>query len=86
MMRGYVVERWESKRNRGVCKLWRKVGLEPGTGRHEEPVQLPEAMVISRPGMLPRVIHGSTAAEVCDDICGLVATKSHLNVNGLGAA
>lgn len=56
-----AVERWESERNRGVCTLWRKVGQEPGTGRHEEPVQQPEAMVISRPGLLPRAVSVYTA-------------------------
>jgi hypothetical protein len=84
-----TVERWECERNRGACALWRKVGLEPGTGRHEEPVQSHEAMMISRLGLLPRTMSRYVALLQLRSVLisvACVATKSRLNVSGLGAA
>ena len=63
--REYGVEWYNRKQSPEVHALWRGVGLETqrwrGTGGYEEPVQPPGAMVVSGPGLLPRVMTGTVA-------------------------
>lgn len=77
------------ERNRGACTLWRKVGLEPGTGRHQEPVQPPVAMETTSLGLPPRTMYRYVALPQLRSVLvsvACVAIKNHLNVSGLGAA
>lgn len=77
------------ERHRGACTLWRKVGLEPGAGRHEAPVQTPVAMVTARLGLPPRAMSRYVALLQLRSVLvsvACVAIKNHLNVSGLGAA
>lgn len=75
----YVVERWKRKLSQVLRALWREVELEMRrwreTGRYEEPVKSPKAMMLSKPGLSP----GPCLVSIAH-----VATKDHSDVCALG--
>lgn len=63
----YVVERWEKKQSGVVHTLWRKVALRLN-GEEQEMRSLykpPKAMEVSRPGLPPRAMSGSSPWSCC---------------------